>query len=77
MQVFLDLIATFFIIAIGIKAFLSIFRWMDDDADHALGTVFMLTASEDGNAQIAGPAIPEGTEHVFIETLILTQLAAS
>ena len=61
-QVLLGNIATFFIITVGIIAFLDFYMCINDEPSHVLCTVFMLGESEDGNAHIVDPAVPEWTQ---------------
>lgn len=50
---------TFIIIAVGIKALLSVDAVVYDEPGHVLCTIFMGGESQDGSAHIAGPAVPE------------------
>ncbi len=61
-EAFLADIVTFLIIAEGIILFRSTFSLKSDQPSHVLCTVFMMLVSEDGNAPIADPAVPEGTQ---------------
>lgn len=38
---------------------------MNDEPSHVLCTVFMVRVSEDGSAQVVGPAVPEWTQHYY------------
>lgn len=56
-------ISTFVIIAKGIKSSLSSLLLINDDASRVLRTIFMVVMSEDGNARILDPTVPEWTQH--------------
>ena len=59
------IIVTCVIIAVGIKEFINIYVRINNDPGVVRGTVFMLRLSEDGNAPINDPAIPERREQCY------------